>query len=581
MLILGLNAFEINSSAAFIKDGEVLFAMCEERFSRIKRDKSFPFNSINAGLSHLEINFSEIDAIAVGWNPIVEATKINGILPNRPRELYFYKLVEAFLSQSNNLDKDLDWSMIRTSGESIPDIYFVRHHLAHASNAIYQSPFKEGDFLSLDFMGERETGIYGLFDQSNINKKYISKQPSSTGAFYAAITELLGYKSDSDEWKVMALSACESDKNKVDKYIQVFKESTLEEGIAPFLKNEYFNTDQPREKYLTTKLLREKLDCPELINNRNDLEIRSWQIDVATAMQTFITDYTFRALKKVSKEHNSNRKNICLSGGFFMNCVFNGQLERSSLYKNVFISQSPADLGNSIGSAMFTYHNILYGKRRIRDSQVLFTGKSLSEEPSRIMDKFQIPYKSYKEQKSLVEDIYKYLKENKVIAICSGKSEFGERALGARSIICIASKSENKALINEKIKYREDYRPFAPVCLKSQASKYFEVEDGYSCAAMEKVAYVKEEFVKDLPAITHSDGSARLQTIDDNTEGLLVSILKFMYDQKEIPVLINTSFNLNGEPNVETEIDAIRTFFTSGLDVLVISNLIILKNNLI
>tara|TARA_Y100001978_G_scaffold66929_1_gene60120 strand:+ start:439 stop:2181 length:1743 start_codon:yes stop_codon:yes gene_type:complete len=580
LLILGLNAFEINSSAAFIKDGEVLFAMCEERLSRIKRDKSFPFKAINAGLTHLKIDFTGIDAIAVGWNPIVEANKINGILPNRPRELYFYKLVEAFMSKENYVEEDMDWSMIRTSGETIPDIYFIRHHLAHASNSIYQAPFTNGDFLSLDFMGERETGMFGFFEDNNIFKKYISKQPSSTGAFYAAITQLLGYKCDSDEWKVMALSAGKADQRKVNQYIKVFQESTIKKGIAPFLRNEYFNTDQPREKYLTTKLLREKLDTPENIENRNSSDLRNWQINVATAMQSFIADYTFRALQEISKENNSNFDNICLSGGFFMNCVFNGQLERSSLYKNVFISQSPADLGNSIGSAMYTYHNILGGKRKIHFPQSIFTGKSLSKNPTEILDKFQIPYNQYENQDILVEDIYRYLMENKVIAICSGNSEFGERALGARSIICLATKSENKELINNKIKYREDYRPFAPVCLRSQASKYFDVPLEYSCQTMEKVVYVKDKYRNKLPAITHFDNSARLQTIDDNRNDLLSSILKFMESKDNIPVLINTSFNLNGEPNVETEIDALRTFYTSGLDVLIISNLLILKQNL-
>ena len=578
MLILGLNAFEINSSAAFVKDGKVVFAMCEERFSRIKRDKSFPFKSIDAGLSQLGIDFSEIDAIAVGWNPVVQSNKLNGLFSHRPRELYFYKLVEAFMSKSNYLEEDMDWSMIRTSGKSIPDIYFVRHHLAHASNSIFQSSFSEGDFLTLDYMGERETGMYGMFNSNKINTKFISKQPSSAGAFYAAITELLGYKSDSDEWKVMALSAGNHDPKKVDKYIQIFEESTIEVGIAPFLKNEYFNTDQPKEKFLTTNLLREKLDYPKEEFIRDSIFIREWQINVATAMQRFISSYIYKSLEKISKENQSKMKNLCLSGGFFMNCVFNGDLERSSLYENIFISQSPADLGNSIGSALYTNYCILNNERRIIPNQSLFTGKSLSKNPSQILDNFRIPYKSCDSLQSLVKEIFDELIQNKVIAICSGESEFGERALGARSIICLATKLENKGLINSKIKYREDFRPFAPVCLESHASKYFEVPTDYSCTAMEKVVFVKKEFRKELPAITHDDGSARLQTINKvNDDKLIYLILKYMEKKNIIPVLINTSFNLNGEPNVENEIDAIRTFFTSGLDVLIIDNLIIKK----
>ena len=161
MLILGLNAFEICSSAAFIEDGEVKFAICEERLTRIKRDRSFPFNAIEAGFKELNITFSNLDAIAIGWNPAVESYKLNGTLPPRPRELYYYKLLEAFMSRENTNSEDFDWSSIRTSGKTLPEIFFVRHHLAHASNSIFQSHFHKGDFLTLDYMGERETGMYG------------------------------------------------------------------------------------------------------------------------------------------------------------------------------------------------------------------------------------------------------------------------------------------------------------------------------------------------------------------------------------------------------------------------------------
>ena len=427
-------------------------------------------------------------------------------------------------------------------------------------------------------MGERETVMYGFFNSNKIDIKHISRQPSSSGAFYAAITELLGYKSDSDEWKVMALSACESDPLKVDYYIKVFEESILEDGIAPFLKNQYYNTDQPKEKYLTTNLLREKLDYPKEDFIRDSLLIRKWQINVATAMQNFISNYTLKSLKKISKENKSELNNICLSGGFFMNCVFNGDLERSSIYKNIFISQSPADLGNAIGSALYTNYCIFKKQRKIIHQQELFTGKKLSNNPSLILDNFQVPYTKYDSLKELVSNIVDELLMNKVIAICTGRSEFGERALGARSIICLATKSDNKALINSKIKYREDFRPFAPVCLRNKASQYFDVSSNYSCSAMEKVVYVKREFREKLPAITHDDFSARLQTLDESYKDTLIySILENMEERNIIPVLINTSFNLNGEPNIETEIDAIKTFFTSGLDVLVISNLIVKK----
>ena len=576
MLILGLNAFEICSSAAFVKDGKVLFAMCEERFSRIKRDKSFPSNAIKEGLRELKLRFSDLDAIAIGWNPAVESYKINGTLPIRPRELYYYKLIEAFMSQQETSEEDFDWSSIRTSGKTIPEIFLVRHHLAHASNSIFQSNFESGDFLTLDYMGERETGIFGKFIGNTLEKLEISKQPRSTGAFYAAITQLLGYKYDSDEWKVMALSATKKISAKAKSYIEVFKEATVAGEISPLLKNEYFNTDQPKERYLTTDKLKRMLDTPTKIEDRNSPQYREWQMNVAAAMQLFISEYPLNAIEIMIEKHKSNRENICLSGGFFMNCVFNGQLERSNLYRNIFISQSPADLGNSIGSALYVEYVIKKQKRKIHQ-QNLFSGKRPESNIEKKLKQYQINFKTFCNTNELVDEIVKCLLKNKILAIYNNNSEFGERALGARSIISMANKKDNKYLINSKIKYREDYRPFAPICHQRNASKYFEVEDNYQCRTMEKVVKVRKEFIEELPAITHFDNSARLQTLDNDNDMLISKILNSLEDNNFIPILINTSFNLNGEPNVESVDDAIRTFFTSGLDYLVLENNLLSK----
>ncbi len=576
MLILGLNPFEICSSAAFIKDGEILYAACEERFTRIKRDKSFPYNAIESGLNQLKIKLSEIDAISIGWNPAVESYKVNGTLPIRPRELYYYKLIEAFMSKQNSIENDFDWSSVKTSGDSIPEIFFVRHHLCHASNSIFQSNFSEGDFLTLDYMGERETGIYGQFEGNNLEKLCISKQPCSTGAFYAAITQMLGYKNDSDEWKVMALSATNKLSEKSKQYLEIFNEATAEGTISPLLKNEYFNTDQPREKYLTTQKLRDLLDCPTNFPHKDSAEIRIWQMNVAAAMQKFISDFTFKALKEISEKFNSKKKNICLSGGFFMNCVFNGELERSKLYENIFISQSPADLGNSIGSALYV-ENVIFKQKRNFHKQKLFTGNKSDPNILQKLKNYQIKYTNYSNENELINEIINKLEINKIIAIYNSNSEFGERALGARSIISMAHKKENKSIINSKIKYREDYRPFAPICIKEKAHLYFEVPKDYECRSMEKVVKVRKEFIDKLPAITHFDDTARLQTIEKDNKLLITKILLALDEKNIIPILVNTSFNLNGEPNVENVDDALRTFYTSGLDYLVLENNLISK----
>ena len=577
MLVLGLNPFELTSSAAFVKDGKLVFAACEERFSRIKRDKCFPYQAIRAGLKFLGITFSDVDAVSIGWNPGVEAFKINGLLPARPRELYYFKLQEAMASFVDLKQEDCDWSMLRTSGSSVPDIYFVRHHLSHASNAVFQSPFDSGDFLTLDFMGERQTGCFGEFKSSEISAITYSKQPSSAGAFYAAITQLLGYKPDSDEWKVMALSALGADHAAVQKYIGVFKDATLPGDIAPFLKNQFFNTDSPREKYLTTPALWEALDFDGFNSKKTQGDLRQWQIDVATAMQKFISEFTLNALSNISSAGRNRSNSICLSGGFFMNCVFNGVLERSGLYENVFVSQSPADLGNSIGSALFLHHQILGNERVISGPPKLFTSTYCSDDVKSVLDNCQLRYEEFESEDDQVGYVAAALKNDQVIALIDGRAEFGERALGARSILAMPQKKEMKDIINSKIKYREDYRPFAPVCLESFASKYFTVPDGYKCHAMEKTVEVRAAWVSQLQAITHDDQSARLQTIPDDSSQFLARLLNYFVVEGDLPVLINTSFNLNGEPNVETLQDGIRTFFSSGLDLLVVNEFVLVK----
>ena len=259
-----------------------------------------------------------------------------------------------------------------------------------------------------------------------------------------------------------------------------------------------------------------------------------------------------------------------------MNCVFNGELERSKLYKNVFISQSPADLGNSIGSALFVEYVINKSKRKTY-KQKLYSGKKTELDIDKKLEKYQIHFEKFINEDKLVERIIDYLLRDKIVALYNDKSEFGERALGARSFISMANKFEMKELINSKIIYREDYRPFAPICLQRNASKYFLVDDNYNCFSMEKVVKVREDFIKKLPAICHFDTSARLQTLDNESNLLIARILRYLENNNFIPVLINTSFNLNGEPNVENMDDAIRTFYTSGLDHLVLENNVLSK----
>ena len=393
--------------------------------------------------------------------------------------------------------------------------------------------------------------------------------PHSIGMFYATFTQILGYRPDNDEWKVMAMSA--------DKVDTEDLEDKILNTIA-LLDNGRFELNQ---SYYTGALVdHPNLYSEELLylldTNLDDLQTSNkdyyWQCKVSKVMQKVAERIIWHILDDLYEK--TKAKNLVLGGGFFMNSVINGKITENTKFKNVYVSHSPDDLGNSIGAALYVNHCIL-GEPKLKQQSVSnlgpkFTSKQIREVIKRrkvISEKLTNP-----EQK-----IAEILAKGEVVAVLQGRMEFGDRALGFRSILGDPRSHEMKDKINGMIKYRESYRPFAPATLFDQSHQIFEVKKGYLCNYMEKVVRVRQEFRERIPAVTHFDGSGRLQTVQKSENPYFYSIIQEFEKLTGIPVVLNTSFNVNGEPIVLSPDDALNTFFNSGLEYLVMEDWLISK----
>jgi len=569
MYILGLNHGEINSSASLLKNSEIIAGSGEERFSRNKKTKTFPQNAINFCLEHAKIDLTQCECVAQGWNPAEYWKFFNhsSISDTRVRrEDYLFSIPD-------NLFKILprqtpDWLLLDSPKNSpLPPVYFVKHHLAHAANAFFLSPYKESAILTCDWRGEFETTTMGKGKDNSIEIFSVNEMPHSLGMFYATFTELLGYRRDNDEWKVMALSAFDIDAN--DYFEKIMSTIQLkDDGFFELDPNYYQGPNLLSPDLLSKNLI-------DLLGGRigeKDEKPDEWHYKVAKAMQMVAEKIAFNLINFLQEK--TKLENLVLSGGFFMNSVLNGKIASNSKFKNVYVSYAPDDLGNSMGAALYVNHVILNQKRKILfNSSYLgpeFTDNNISE----ILDSQNISFEKLDERN---KTLAKLLSEKNVIAIFEGKSEFGERALGNRSILADPQDQNMKDKINSIIKYRESYRPFAPSVKFEDAHKYFEVPIGYECFFMEKVIPVKTSYREKLPAITHVDGSARLHTVKKEHNPLFYDLLNEFERISSYPILLNTSFNLNGEPIVNTPQDALNTFSNSNLDYLLLQKFLISK----
>jgi carbamoyltransferase len=576
MKILSIYPYTHISSAAIIINGRIIAAAPEERFNRIKMSTEFPMQAINWCLSYSNTKWEELDYVVIPWNPSINTQysssrwtssmvwrgEMFSHIPiqimraiNDKREAFFQKKENLF--ENNTM---IEIGKIK--------IVFIKHHVAHAASAFFLSPFKNSDILTIDGHGEEDTCFIGKGVDTEIFQSSLIKYPHSLGLFYGTFTDFLGFTPDVDEWKVMALSSYSKKENRYDNKIKKLINFSSE-GFE--LDLNYFNyyTFDRKKNFFTDKLC-QFIGTPR--NKEEKLSIRHYEI--AGALQRTFSRSVDHLLT-IAKRKGGKSGNIVLAGGAAMNCVYNGTLYKNKLYKKSFIPFCADDLGVSVGAALYLNNKI----KKI--SKKFYLNASFGPDYSNEFIKNEL--KKFKanfiQPENLCDYIANKISNGKLIGWFQGRMEFGHRALGNRSILADPRNPDMKRIINEAVKFREGFRPFAPAVLDEFLIDIFEIPKEEKIYYMERAVYVKKNWRKRIPAVTHVDGTARVQTVTKASNKQFYSLISSFYKITNVPVLINTSFNLNGEPIVMSPEHAIRTFYSCGLDTLVIGNYVINKKN--
>jgi len=567
MRILGLNLNHI-SSAALLEDGEIIAAACEERFSRNKMTRDFPVQSIEYVLKEAGLVIEEIDAVSVPVNPSINLDKYRKSYSSTHRWL-----PDLLYSIPNNLfqimkpDKhDFIKQQFMFGANNALEIYYLNHHRCHASASYYLSRFDSSAVFSFDGFGERTCTMWASVEQNRFQVLQDLEFPQSIGSLYESFTDFLGFQPDADEWKIMGMAAYGDPgrfRRKAESLVELQAHGKYELDLSYFNFN---NFDVPG--HYTSKLI-DLLGEPRSKNNK----INQRHFDLAATAQELFEKLLFHCVRYL---HDiTGESNLCLSGGSAMNSLANGKIQEATPFDNVFIPYAPDDSGLAIGSALHLYHEVVGHKHNVKKNRMSYLGPEYSDKE--IKDKLTKLGISFRVPGDIADDTVKLLIAGKVVAWFQGRMEFGQRALGNRSILADPRKSDIKSIINSKIKYRESFRPFAPAVLKEEASSFFQIDDRHDVKYMEAALPVKPEKLDLVPGVVHRDGTGRLQTVDEEDNPKFYRLIKAFQETTGIPMLVNTSFNVKGEPIVCTPEDALRTFHTSGLDALVIGKYIIEK----
>ena len=567
MKILGVCHDVFICSACVVVDGIIIAAIAEERLDRNKMSRVFPLKAIEKCLEISGMTIEDIDEVAVAWNPGIEMeTVLPGYLSGRVMRAEHMIQVPARFMQIAGVPASQMFSL-NNLWEKSPPITFIDHYMAHVGSAFYLSPFRDCAILILDGRGEKQTCLLASGNEVSVEKIAETDFPHSLGLFYSAVTQFLGFQPDSDEWKVMALASYTTSDNeyfpKLKMLVNVNDDGSLK------LDLDYFEFYNLWKKSMYSNKFIEVFEDPRSKNEKITLRHHK----IAAALQRVFEESITRILTILHERTDNDR--VALSGGCFMNSVYNGKILELTPFKECFISSCPDDSGTSIGAALYL-EAVRSGRRFGEQSLTNFWGEKFSEQQlAKIVKEYKLPNskKVKNPSKSAANDI----ENGKLVGWFQGRSEFGQRALGNRSILADPRKKEMKDLINNAVKFRESFRPFAPAILAERVSEYFECSDGTRVPFMEKVIEVRKEKRDEIPSVVHVDGSGRLQTVHVDASPRFHELIKEFEKLTGTPIVLNTSFNLNGEPIVNNPTDAIRTFFSCGLDILYLGNIRIEK----
>ncbi|TGE10174.1 carbamoyltransferase family protein [Hymenobacter fodinae] len=566
-VILGINCSGFHSSACLLgPDGEVQVAIAEERLTRVKQDKSFPRQAIRYCCAAAGIELHDVTDVFIGWNPAPYLLHPRQNLADAFQDRS--KLAQLTLNELAALQGNvtsIDQTLTSALGSQLR-LHYVDHHRAHLANAWLPSGFAEADFFVADGFGETSTGLLGTATAAGIKELAANRTPHSLGLFYAAFTEFLGFRPNGDEWKVMALAARGNPNTCYEQLRPLIQVQDLQYEVD-LRYFEFFLFFTPH--YYSPKLV--ELLGPPLSPGA---EPTQREFDIVAAVQRITEEVVFELLTNLHARTGQHR--LVLGGGVLMNSVLNGKLTQRTPYREVFIGATPDDTGISVGSALYGRRFVLgHSASLSQASNHNFFGREYSEQE--LETELQRRKVAYEKPLVITDATAALLQEGLVVGWFQGASELGQRALGHRSILANPTLPDMKAQVNASIKYREAFRPFAPAVPVERQHEYFAIPPGETAYFMEKVFPLLPDAQRQLPAVTHDDGTGRLQSVRAEENEVFHQLLLAFEKLSGVPVLLNTSFNLNGMPMVESPADALDCYFRSGLDALVLGPFLLKK----
>ncbi|MCP3916662.1 MAG: carbamoyltransferase [bacterium] len=570
MNVLGLSFYYHDSAAALVKDGELIAAAEEERFSRKKHDSGFPQLAIDFVLKMGGITIHDVDYIVFYEKPFVKFERM--LLTAMAT---FPKSAAVFRESMQRWISDKLWiksMMSKQLGVPRSKLLFADHHMSHAASSFYTSPFQDSAILTVDGAGEWTTSTLAIGRDKKIEIVKEIRFPHSLGLLYSAFTAYCGFEINEGEYKLMGMHPYGKPQyvDKIYEIIDVAEDGSVWHDMRYFAY--HYSTNDTLTKAFEDHFGRPRRD-PKL----QDQSLDPFFCDMAASIQK-VTEEILIKMTHHLHELSGGMKNLCLAGGVALNSVANYKILRQGPFENVYVHPAPGDDGGSVGAAYWAYNHVLEQPRGPALDHAYLGSEHSDEEIEAFLTKNDIPFEKIEDDETFFDRVAKELADGMVCGWFRGRFEWGPRALGSRSIIADPRRAEMKEKLNEKIKFREAFRPFAPSVLEERADEFFEIpeaEKHFPARFMLYVTPVRDEKRKDLPAITHEDGSGRLQTVYEKTNPSYHGIIRRFGEITGVPVIMNTSFNLKGEPIVESPAHAFNTFSLSGMDLLLMNNYIV------
>ncbi len=562
MLVLGISCYYHDAAAAIVRDGRLIAAAEEERFNRRKHYSGFPEQAIQYCLREAGVTLDDVDHIGFYEKPLVKFNRIlETILATWPRSFHLWRTaIPTWI-----LDKLYIARHIQKHLDTDRDILFCQHHLSHAASAFLVSPFETAAIITADGVGEWVTTGWGVGAGSTMEFRQEIRFPHSVGLLFSAITAYLGFRVNDAEWKVMGLAPYGEPKH-VDKFREVVD---IRDDGSFRLNLKYFSF--PHSTSRTISPAWERLfGQPQ---RRTESELTQFHNDIAHSGQKIVEEIMINLARHAQRE--SGLKQVCIAGGVGLNCVANWRILQECGFDDIYIQPAAGDSGGALGTAFYLANCVLGAPRSFQMNHA-YWGPAFSQDEVRdALDAAGATYEECATDDELVDATAQRIAAGEVIGWFQGRLEFGPRALGARSLLADPRRADMKDIINAKVKFREAFRPFAPAVLKERAHEFFEMPAGMEAPFMLLVPKVRPAAREKIPAVTHQDGTGRVQTVTAETNPLYYGVIKRFGELTGVPVVINTSFNVRGEPIVCTPADAYRTFVNTGIDTLVIGRCIV------